>query len=149
MSSSNGAGRGHRDGTLVERWQTALERYFREGNAALTGVLALYDERVRVQDPLNTVLGLPALVAYNERFLRKVRRAQITFGDVVVGERTAFVSWSMRIVPRFGPESQIEGVSHLTIDNEKIVEERDYFDVTQAVPVVGGLFRALVRLLVA
>ena len=149
MSGTNGVERGRRDGTLVEKWQAALSTYFREGSAALPEVLALYDERVRLQDPLNTVEGIAAVAAYNDRFMRKVRRAEIAFGAAIEGDRAAFVSWTMRIKPRFGPETTIDGVSHLMIEGEKIVAQRDYFDVTQTFPVLGGLFRGLVRLLVA
>lgn len=129
----------------VEIWSETVRRFFREGEPALSAFLALYDERFRFQDPLRVISGLPAFATYNMAFVRKAREVDIEFGDMIEGERAAFASWTMRVVPRVGPEARVEGVTELEIEARKIVFQRDYFDVAGAVPVLGGVLRTLMR----
>lgn len=146
MSDATRARGDDEDGRLMTRWQRAVIALFREGDAALPEILAVYDERARLRDPLRTVLGRDALVAYNRRFLRKVRRVEVAFGDALEGEGLAFATWTMRVTPRLGPEVRVEGVTRLVIEAGKIVAQEDSFDVTRGLPWIGAALRALVRL---
>lgn len=133
-------------GTPTRAWADAVETFFREGEGQLDPMLALYDARVRFQDPIRAVAGLPAFAAMNRQFIRRARGVGITFGDIVQAGDVAFASWTMRVTTRIGPVISVDGVTHLRFAEGLIVFHRDVFDlggsVAAALPVVGRLYRA-------
>jgi hypothetical protein len=51
----------------------------------------------------------------------------------------------------FGPEIHIDGVTHCTLRDGKVVVHRDHWDLVGSlmgtIPVVGSIYKAMVRLL--
>lgn len=135
------------DTSLGERWARALETLFREREPALPAFLALYDEHLQFQDPLQRVSGLSAYAEMNRRFLARARRLDITVEEWAEQDGRLFASWRMHFAPRLGPELTFEGVSHLRVREGRIVYQRDHFDtagsVASAVPGLSSLYRAV------
>jgi hypothetical protein len=135
------------DTSSGQRWGRALETLFREREPALPAFLALYDEHIQFQDPLQRVSGLAAYAELNRRFLARARKLDITVEDVAEQDGVLFASWRMHFAPRLGPEMTLEGVSHLRLREGRIVSQRDHFDiaggVASAVPGLSSLYRAV------
>ncbi len=129
---------------LMERWCARLTQMYTEGASALPAFLALYDEAVRFQDPLQTIEGLPAYGEMNRRSLEKARSIQVEIGDRIAHGGVIFVTWTMLFSPQIGPTLRFPGVSHLREKGGKIVAHRDYFDVVSgavsAVPGLSGVY---------
>ncbi|AUX45938.1 uncharacterized protein SOCE26_074400 [Sorangium cellulosum] len=129
---------------LMERWCKRLTHMYAEGASALPDFLALYDEAVHFQDPLQTIDGLEAYGEMNRRSLEKARLIQVEVGDRIARDGVLFVAWTMRFSPRLGPTMSFSGVSHLRARGGKIVAHRDYFDVVSgavsAVPGLSGVY---------
>lgn len=135
------------DTSLGQRWSRALETLFREREPALPAFLALYDEHIQFQDPLQRVSGLDAFAELNRRFLVRARRLDITVEDLAEQDNVLFASWRMHFAPRLGPELTLEGASHLRVREGRILYQRDHFDiaggVASAVPGLSSLYRAV------
>ena len=105
----------------------------------------LYTEDVHFRDPISEVRGLPELQRYFTRFAEVSTGARFEITDEVVQPGQAAVFWTMVMVKRDGSDGRrFQGVSHMKV-RDRIYEERDYFDLGEAVydhvPVVGWLTR--------
>lgn len=105
----------------------------------------LYTEDVRFRDPISEVTGLVELREYFERFAEVSAGNRFEITDEIVVPGRAAVFWTMVLVDDEGKEKRrFEGVSHLKV-RDRIYEERDYFDLGEAVydhvPVVSWLTR--------
>jgi limonene-1,2-epoxide hydrolase len=108
----------------------------------------LYTEDVHFRDPISEVTGLTDLRKYFERFAEASAGARFEITDEVVHAGQAAVFWTMVMVKKDGSDARrFQGVSHLKV-RDRIYEERDYFDLGEAVydhvPVVNW-FTRLVR----
>jgi limonene-1,2-epoxide hydrolase len=120
-------------------------RFVRIGPALAENLDQLYTEDVRFRDPISTVTGLVDLRRYFERFAELSAGAHFEIGDTIVQPGQAAIFWTMVMVDKDGSEARrFQGVSHLKV-SDRIYEERDYFDLGDAVydhvPVVGWLTR--------
>lgn len=123
---------------------------FKARFVAITPALAenldrLYTEDVRFRDPISEVSGLAELREYFVRFAEVSAGNRFEITDEVVAPGQAVVFWTMVLVDDDGKERRrFQGVSHLKV-RERIYEERDYFDLGEAVydhvPVVSWLTR--------
>lgn len=135
-------------GSIGAQFRDAIEQAYVRGDAALGELLALYDESVHFRDPVHDVRGLAAFAEMNRKFLRSVRSLEIDVVDLVEGETSFFVAWTMRLTPRVGPAVSVDGVTHVRHRDGKIVEQRDHFDMAgsalDALPGVGAAYRSIV-----
>jgi limonene-1,2-epoxide hydrolase len=130
---------------MVEQFKA---RFVTIGPALAENLDRLYTEDVRFRDPIATVSGLADLHAYFAHFAEAAAGAHFEIEEEVVQPGQAAVFWTMVMVKKDGSEARrFQGVSHLKV-RDRIYEERDYFDLGEAVydhvPVVGWLTR-LVR----
>ena len=139
------------DGSL-ERTQRMVEqfktRFVLIGPALAENLEQLYTEDVRFRDPISTVTGLVDLRRYFERFAAVSAGAHFDITAEIVQPGQAAVFWTMVMMDDKGqPSRRFAGVSHLEV-RDRISQERDYFDLGEAVydhvPVVSWLTR-LVR----
>jgi ketosteroid isomerase-like protein len=142
------AARSEQAGSL-EQTQHMVEGFharFRVIGPALAEQLdQLYADDVRFRDPISSVTGLAALRLYFARFAEVSQGARFEITDEVVQPGQAAVFWTMTIAGKDGkPGRQFGGVSHLKV-RDRIYDERDYFDLGEAVydhvPVLSWLTR--------
>jgi hypothetical protein len=108
----------------------------------------LYAADIRFRDPISTATGLAELRAYFLRFAEASHGARFEITDEVVQAGQAAIFWTMTMIDEDGkPDRRFGGVSHLKV-NDRIFEERDYFDLGEAVydhvPVLNW-FTSMVR----
>ncbi len=123
-------------------------RFSRVGPELAENLDQLYSADVRFRDPISTVSGLDDLRRYFAHFAEVSHGARFEITDTVIQPGEAALFWTMTMLDKHGkPERQFGGVSHLKV-GERIYEERDYFDLGEAVydhvPVVSW-FTSLVR----
>lgn len=127
-------------------------RLFNEMGSGHTGDLAsVYGDQVTFTDPFVSVQGLPALTEYFTGAYENVIDCRFRFADSIIGpDGHVCIPWVMvlrhkRI--RRGDTIEVDGISHLRIDNDRIVSHRDYFDAGQLLyenlPVLGTAVRWL------
>lgn len=105
----------------------------------------LYTEDVVFRDPISEARGLEELRRYFTRFAEVSAGNHFEITDEVVQPGEAVIFWTMILVDDGGREKRrFQGVSHMKV-RDRIYEERDYFDLGEAVydhvPVVGWLTR--------
>ncbi len=130
---------------MVEQFKA---RFVKIGPELAENLDQLYTEDVAFRDPISTVRGLPDLQRYFARFAEVSAGAHFEITDEIVQPGQAVVFWTMVMVKADGSEARrFQGVSHMKV-RDRIFEERDYFDLGEAVydhvPVVNW-FTRLVR----
>jgi len=137
------------DDVRLQATRAAVEQ-FKARFVTITPALAenldrLYTEDVHFRDPISEVTGLAALHGYFTRFAAASAGARFEITDEVVQPGEAVVFWTMVMKEKNGADGRrFQGVSHMKV-RDRIYEERDYFDLGEAVydhvPVVGWLTR--------
>lgn len=132
---------------LAERFEQ-LYSTLEPGSMAL--LPAVYHESVTFIDPITSHQGLSALDAYFRRLLSGSDMCQFTISRLQFGDTDGWVTWTMNFRhPRLdsGQWIAVEGVSIVTISENRIVFQRDYYDMGEMlyerVPVLGRIIRAL------
>ena len=110
----------------------------------------LYAPDVVFEDPLHRLEGLDALVAYFDRLNAKVEYAEFAFGQQVVSEGLAALTWVMTVRTRRPRQTiVVPGVSVLRF-GDRVTHQRDYFDVGamlyERLPLFGWFLRRIKRL---
>lgn len=139
---------GQQQGSIGERWRKSFEELPRRGEQAVPEVMALYDEAVRFEDPVQKLEGRAAFERMTRRMLSMSRSVELELVDMVEREDGFFAAWKMRVTPRFGPPMTLEGTTYAKVSNGRIIYHRDYFDVAGSlfsmVPVLPGLVQKAV-----
>jgi ketosteroid isomerase-like protein len=136
--------------TVARRFAEAIEAINRDGEAALPLLEELYHEEVQFQDPIQKVHGRTAFIEANRRLLRRAKSLTFNLGTAVEQDGNLFVVWTMTFEPKMGPRMVFDGATHITHRQERIVYQRDYWDLlssaADAVPAVGLVYRGLIGL---
>lgn len=112
----------------------------------------IYSEEITFIDPLSTHKGLPALTAYFANLLSNTNGCNFIIQELNHQGDMAFVSWEMSFShPKLnaGKYIEVEGMSRIQIKDNKIVFQRDYYDLGnmfyEHLPLLGYLVRYLKR----
>ncbi|MEO6027470.1 MAG: nuclear transport factor 2 family protein [Candidatus Binatia bacterium] len=136
----------------LERTRAMVElfkaRFVKIGPALAENLDQLYTEDIAFRDPISTARGLPDLQRYFARFAEVSAGAHFEITDEIIQPGQAAVFWTMVMVNADGSEARrFQGVSQMKV-RDRIFEERDYFDLGEAVydhvPVINW-FTRLVR----
>jgi limonene-1,2-epoxide hydrolase len=117
--------------------------------AAVDRVAPYYAEDVVFTDPIQTLRGRDAFVAMNKRLIRRVKEIRFDIHALSADADNVFLVWTMHVAPKAGARvMHIDGVTHCTVRDGRIVTHRDYWDlvgsIVGAIPVAGSVYRALV-----
>lgn len=114
-----------------------------------------YAEDLIYIHPLHFVRGIDPFIRMNRRVFQRFRRVNMDIGEIVEEGPHIFLTWSMRLIPKFlGPSISVEGASHLRINETgKIAYHRDFWDpfgsLIEAVPGVRVIYRAVRKRLIS
>lgn len=134
---------------VIERF----ERFYRDLAAGSLDELAdVYDDEVVFIDPVAEHVGLEALKEYFSNLLQNCRSCSFEVTVHRQGASMAFVTWVMTFEHaqlRQGKPIIVEGISQIDIAHDRIVKQRDYYDmgamVYENVPVLGFVVAGLRR----
>lgn len=136
--------------------ETELRAAFQAANErqseGLGVLLALYDDDVYFEDPLQRTHGKQALAEAMRSMYRKLREIDFQFHSFSSAGDDAHATWTMRFRPAFGPRILLEGATHLRLRDGKILYHRDYWDLLSSLletsPITALAYRAISRRLV-
>ncbi len=120
------------------------------GPDSLAGLTDVYAPSVTFIDPVTSHQGLQALNSYFLRLLSNTTACQFSIGRMHFGDSDGWVTWTMNYRhPRLnrGDWIAVEGVSVVAMQSNRIVFQRDYYDmgemIYERVPLLGRLVRLL------
>jgi limonene-1,2-epoxide hydrolase len=107
----------------------------------------LYAAEVTFEDPMHKIVGLEALAKYFARLNARIQYAEFVFESKIVTDDQAALTWKMVVRPKYSWKPvEVPGVSILRF-TDKIVYQRDYFDVGammyEQLPIFGWVLRRL------
>ncbi len=109
-----------------------LEQIYDDFNSdSIDQLEQLYCHDVNFTDPIHQVQGIDALKAYFKSSMNGVNYCHFAFAERARQGDTVFVSWQMRLQhPKLaeGKEIILPGVSQLTLRDDKIVQQIDFYD---------------------
>ena len=115
----------------------------------------VYDEQIIFVYPVAEHEGLLALRRYFQNLMKNCRSCKFDMTIHRLGSCTAFITWAMSFEHaqlRGGKPIVVDGVSQLDIAGDKIVKQRDYYDmgamIYENVPVLGFVVAGLRRRIV-
>ena len=125
-----------------------LDRFYSFYGEFTSGKLSeigdLYSNDIVFIDPVRRIEGLPELTQYFEDLCGGFQECRFDFTKTDVKERDAYVSWVMHLTSdrlNQGRPVDVEGISHLQLDESRIFYHRDYFDlgamIYERVPVLS------------
>lgn len=119
---------------------------------SLRGLGQIYHPRVTFADPVAVHQGLFALDSYFRKLLAGCEECTFVIRRQQFGESEGFVNWTMTFSsPRLngGQPVDVDGSSVLSIRDDRIEYQRDYYDmgamVYEQLPVLGRLIRYIRR----
>ena len=130
-----------------------FERFYRNlGQSNINALAELYGEQVVFIDPVSEHVGLASLDSYFRNLMQSCRSCTFDMTIHRIDEGNVFVTWVMHFEHpqlRSGKPIAVDGVSKLVIADDKIVEQRDYYDmgamVYENVPLLGFVISGLRR----
>jgi hypothetical protein len=142
---------GHEGGlnaaTIRELWS---KTYNTEGKPDWSHILPYYDENIYFRDSIQEIRGIEEFKAMTERLTERSKDLKMNIVNAVQQENIIFIEWEMTISFKKNPSSVLYGSSRLTIDdNDKILEQRDYFDlwgdIFDNIPRFGKTYRKFMK----
>lgn len=131
--------------------RAAMDAFTEKQEAALPGLLALYDEGIEFMDPLVHTHGREALADALRKLFVFASRLSVECGDLVEGPDTFFLAWKLTLATRLGPSLVLAGVTHARTRDGKVTWQRDHWDlastVAHAFPGGGVIYRRLTSFL--
>jgi len=120
------------------------------GQGDLDGLGQLYDGDVVFIDPVSEHTGLAALKTYFLNLMKSCNACMFDMEIHKINQASVFVTWVMRFEhPQLngGKSITVDGVSKLKIAGDKIIEQRDYYDmgamIYENVPLLGVVVSGL------
>lgn len=126
------------------------EFYAQLDMSRLTQLSRIYHPHIVFIDPVSHYDGVDALERYFEQLLKKVNYCRFEIQPPLVQGDEASLFWRMEFshpALRKGQATFLNGASHLRLNENRIVYQRDYYDLGamlyEHVPVLGGAVRAV------
>lgn len=122
----------------------------------LVDLADVYHRDIRFIDPVGEHQGLSSLDAYFQRLLSNLSACCFTLTDIQHHDQQALVCWQMSYAhPRLrrGCLLSLEGISQLRFAEQRIIYQRDYYDLGamlyEHIPLLGGIVLKLKKRLQA
>ncbi|MDA9555921.1 nuclear transport factor 2 family protein [Vibrio sp.] len=110
----------------------------------------IYHEQVHFQDAAHSIQGWDNLRLYFDNLYANVDQCHFEIHDRVQENNNGFLVWTMHFShPRLnkGIAVQVNGTSHLKLQDNKVIYHRDYFDmgemIYQHIPVLGKVIKTI------
>lgn len=116
----------------------------------LESVRDLYHPNVVFEDPAHRLEGNEALYDYFENLFANVDQCEFQIHNHYQAGETGFIVWTMLLrhpkLNRSNPV-EVEGVSQIAFEDNKVVYHRDYFDLGsmlyEQIPVLGAVVKKI------
>lgn len=113
----------------------------------------IYCSDVIFIDPIASHSGLVSVENYFGKLLKNAKYCEFDIHNKLpTGENGYIVNWTMRYTStriNQGYPVAVDGISMLTLENDKIIQHRDYYDLGQMVyehvPLLGRIIKKIKR----
>lgn len=127
----------------------ALETFNRDGRDGLKALEPLYASSVRFQDPIQTTHGWDEFEHMMKRLLKMGDDLRFDVHHSAATGDQVFLTWTMVMKHRQTKlRLAIDGVTHCQLEDGKVVNHRDYWDLLGSlmgsVPALAPGYRALI-----
>lgn len=130
---------------------TRLCEFYRHLDMSLLPQLSrIYHPHVVFIDPVSHYDGVDALERYFAQLLKKVNYCRFDIQPPLIQGEEASLFWRMEYSHpslKKGQAMSLNGASHLRLAENRIIYQRDYYDlgamIYEHVPVLGGAVRAI------
>ncbi|MBA3460611.1 MAG: nuclear transport factor 2 family protein [Deltaproteobacteria bacterium] len=118
---------------LPQRLAEFLPRLVPGSPAVFDEIPRLYADTIRFRDPIQGVHGIAAFVDLNRRLLGRMQTLEWQIHAAIGDESYAVLEWTMRGKPKRGPALAVDGVTRVHAAGGRIVDHRDYWDLSELV----------------
>jgi len=113
--------------SIKELWS---KTYNTAGKPDWSHILPYYDDDIYFKDSIQGLRGIEEFTAMTERLAKRSKELSMKVVRTVMHDNIIFIEWEMTIMFKKNPNSTIYGSSRVTLnDNNKIIEQRDYYDL--------------------
>ena len=110
----------------------------------------IYHEHIQFDDPVGSHAGLATVKNYFDNLLTNTLGCRFDILNVVKEDAQAFIVWRMKYEHtklKGGKTLIVEGTSYIKIQDDKVIYQRDYFDLGamlyEHIPLIGRIIRWL------
>ena len=132
--------------TVKELWS---KTYNTEGQPDWSHILPYYDDNIYFRDSIQEIHGIEEFKAMTERLTKRSKDLKMNIASAIMQENIIFIEWEMTIKFKKNPSSILYGSSRLKLNNGKITEQRDYFDlwgdIFDNIPRFGKAYRRFMK----
>ena len=133
--------------TIKELWS---KTYNTEGRPDWSHILPYYDDNIYFRDSIQEIRGINDFKAMTERLTKRSKDLKMNVVRALGQDNIIFIEWEMTISFKKNPSSVMYGSSRLTLnDDNKITEQRDYFDlwgdIFDNIPRFGKAYRRFMK----
>lgn len=100
-------------------------------------ILPYYHENILFKDTVQEIRGIQAFSEMTERLSRRSKNLDLLITGSSMNGNIIFVEWEMIISYKKYPKTSIFGVSRTILEEGKIVDQRDYYDLW------GDIFKSI------
>lgn len=118
------------ENNIVDDFQLFYQQLNKQ-TLSLTALKNIYHDNVVFEDCFHNIEGITNMFAYFENLYENIGFIHFDFENQWVSEDGAMLTWKMSYQhPKLnrGHIIEVQGASHLTICDEKIIRHQDYFD---------------------
>lgn len=116
---------------LPDRLAQLLPRLTPDSPTIFDDLRALYADDIVFRDPIQEVHGIAAFIDLNRRLLGRMQTLAWDIHAAIGDDAYAVVEWTMRGKPKRGPAIAVDGVSRVHARAGRIVDHRDYWDLSE------------------
>ncbi|WP_369788675.1 nuclear transport factor 2 family protein [Rouxiella sp. WC2420] len=128
-----------------------LKAFYRNmDSASLSQLPDIYHSQTVLVDPVGRHEGLPALKHYFEQLLAQTEYCRFDIQQTLTQDDEAVLFWRMTYAhPRLrkGQELTLDGTSHLRFSENRVIYQRDFYDMGamlyEHIPLLGSVVRAV------
>lgn len=133
--------------TVKELWS---KTYNTQGKPDWSHIMPYYDDNIYFRDSIQEIRGINEFRAMTERLTQRSKDLKMNVVRAVRQDNIIFIEWEMTISFKKNPSSVMYGSSRLTLnDDNKITEQRDYFDlwgdIFDNIPRFGKAYRKFMK----
>jgi len=92
-------------------------------------ILPYYDENIHFKDTVQEINGIKDFTEMTRRLAKRSRHLEMLVHSSGMQDNLIFVEWEMIISYKKYPKSSIFGISRITLQDGKITDQRDYYDL--------------------
>lgn len=108
----------------------------------------VYHQDIRFKDPVGEHKGMASIKAYFANLLATTEKCSFEIHQICQGADTTMVSWTMTLEhPKLnsGKAYSMDGVSELHLKDDRVVYQRDYYDMGEMIYENVPLLKQIIR----